>query len=103
MSRIRRKPEGWRKWEEHRMGCFSTGKDLKTWRLRLGLLMGEVAALLGMHQTTISKAEKAKNLSAGVKRGMTLLQEAIEAREIDIDQIIANRKHRGRPMCLTLC
>jgi hypothetical protein len=36
-------------------------------------------------------------LSTGLKRGVRLLQEAIEAGEIEIDQILAKRKRRGRP------
>ena len=97
MSRGKSHEQGWRKWELKRMGSFRSGQDLRAWRLRLGLSMVEVAALLGMHQTTISAAEKSKELSAGLKRGVRLLQEAIEAGEIEIDQILAKRKRRGRP------
>jgi|SRR6266478_7560701 transcriptional regulator with XRE-family HTH domain len=98
MSRAKSNEQGWRQWEAKRMVCFRSGKDLKAWRVKLGLQMIEVAALLGMHQTTISNAEKSKHLSAGLKRAVGLLQEAIKTGEIDIEGIKANRKRRGRPL-----
>ena len=87
----------WRKWEAKRAGSLSSGEDLKAWRLKHGLYLGEVGELLGLHQATISVAERSIRLSPGVKRAVMLLQEAIEAGEVDVQRIVAHRKPRGRP------
>ena len=60
-----------------------SGEDLKAWRLKYGLYLGEVGELLGLHQATISVAERSIRLSPGVKRAVMLLQEAIEAGDED--------------------
>ena len=87
----------WRKWKAKRAGSLRTGEDLKAWRLKHGLYLREVGELLGLHQTTISVAERSIRLSPGVKRAVMLLQEAIEAGDVDVQGIVAHRKPRGRP------
>ena len=87
----------WRKWEAKRAGRLRSGEDLKAWRPKHGLYLGEVGELLGLHQTTISVAERSISLSPGVKRAVMLLQEAIEAGDVDVKRIVAHRKPRGRP------
>ena len=74
-----------------------SGEDLKAWRLKYGLYLGEVGELLGLHQATISVAERSIRLSPGVKRSVMLLQEAIEAGDVDVQRIVAHRKPRARP------
>jgi predicted transcriptional regulator len=87
----------WRKWETKRISSFRKGKDLKKWRESLDLQIIEIAALLGMHQTTITAAERSSILTLTMRRALASLKEAIDSGEVNVAAIIAARKPRGRP------
>ena len=50
-SRGKANESRWRKWEHKKARNLRSGDDLKAWRLKEGLLIGEVGELLGLHQT----------------------------------------------------
>ena len=76
-----------------------TGKELRAWRMALGLRQRELARILRLHPNTIRRAEWAKgeHLKGQVLLGVQLMQHRIVHGEIDFSAIFRERVPRGRP------
>jgi transcriptional regulator with XRE-family HTH domain len=76
-----------------------TGKDLRNWRMALGLRQRDLGELLGLNHHTISRAERAKGerLTREVLVAVQLLQHRLVHGEIDLSPIFRTRPRLGRP------
>jgi DNA-binding XRE family transcriptional regulator len=76
-------------------GKMSTGADIRRWRRSVGLWQKDLAVLLGVHATTLNRAEGSESPSPGLIYGVELLRKQILQKEFDLDEF---RKSRDRTL-----
>ena len=76
-------------------GKMSTGADIRRWRRSVGLWQKDLAVLLGVHATTLNRAERSESPSPGLIYGVELLRKQILQKEFDLDEF---RKRRDRTL-----
>jgi DNA-binding XRE family transcriptional regulator len=76
-------------------GKMSTGADIRRWRRSVGLWQKDLAVLLGVHATTLNRAEGSESPSPGLIYGVELLRKQILQKEFDLDEF---RKRRDRTL-----
>jgi transcriptional regulator with XRE-family HTH domain len=74
---------------------MSTGADIRRWRRSVGLWQKDLAVLLGVHATTLNRAEGSESPSPGLIYGVELLRKQILQKEFDLDEF---RKRRDRTL-----
>ena len=62
-------------------GKMSTGADIRRWRRSVGLWQKDLAVLLGVHATTLNRAEGSESPSPGLIYGVELLRKQILQKE----------------------
>jgi DNA-binding XRE family transcriptional regulator len=72
-------------------GQIKAGFDIKRWRRSVGLWQKDLAVLLGVHTTTLNRAEHSSSPSPRLIFGVELLRKQIIQGEFDLDEFRKTR------------